>query len=110
MYDLKGVIAVITVYPVHIMTFVGCMMLFGLVLPRRRRRRKHLSISTEPSTEKRGLTQREKELLAEKIRGSGTANLKKSFAGEDNTMSMVLVTIVLILLFLLWIVWMLPGC
>jgi hypothetical protein len=45
MYDLKGVIAVIVAYPVHIMSFVGSILLLGLVLPRRRRQRKQLLIS-----------------------------------------------------------------
>ena len=108
MYDLKGVIAVIVAYPVHIMSFVGSILLLGLVLPRRRRQRKQPLISTEPLIEKKGLTQSEKAVLTGKIRDSGTESLKKSFAGKANPVYVTLVMIGLILIFFLGVFWVLP--
>ena len=99
MYDLKGVIAVIVAYPVHIMSFVGSILLLGLVLPRRRGQRKQLLISTEPLTEKKGLTQSEKAFLTGKIRDNSTASLKKSFAGKANPVYVTLATIGFVVLF-----------
>ena len=107
MYDLEGVISVIVAYPVHIMSFVGSILLLGLVLPRRRRRKQPL-ISAEPLFEKKGLTQSERAFLTEKIRDSGTESLKKSFAGKANPIYVTLVMIGLILLFFLWVLWVLP--
>ncbi len=108
MYDLKGVIAVIVAYPVHIMSFVGSILLLGLVLPRRRRQRKQPLISTEQLVEKKGLTQNEKVFLTGKIRDNRTESLKKSFAGKANPVSVTLTMIGLILLFFLWVLWVLP--
>ena len=108
MYDLKGVIEVIVAYPVHIMSFVGSILLLGLVLPRRRRQHKQPLISTEPLFEKKGLTQSEKAALTGKIRDSGTESLKKSFAGKANPVYVTLVMIGLILIFFLGVFWVLP--
>ena len=108
MYDLKGVIEVILAYPVHIMSFVGTILLLGLVLPRRRRERKQPLISTVPLIEKKGLTQSEKILLTEKIRDNSTESLKKSFAGKANPVYVTLGMIGLILLFFAWVIWVLP--
>lgn len=108
MYDLKGVIEVIAAYPVHIMSVVGSILLLGLVLPRRRRQRKHPLISAEPLVEKKGLTQSEKAFLTEKIRDNSTETLKKSFAGKANPVYVTLVMIGLVLLFFLWVIWVLP--
>ena len=108
MYDLEGVIAVIVAYPVHIMSFVGSILLLGLVLPRRRRQRKQPLISTEPLFEKKGLTQSEKAVLTGKIRDSGTESLKKSFAGKASPVYVTLVMIGLILIFFLGVFWVLP--
>ena len=108
MWDLKGVIEVIAAYPVHIMSFVGSVLLLGLVLPRRKIRYKQLLASNEPATEKRGLTQGEKVLLTGKIQNSGIANLKKSFAGKANPIYTTLAMIGLVLLFFIFILWVLP--
>lgn len=108
MYDLKGVIEVIAAYPVHIMSFVGSILLLGLVLPRQRRQRKQPLISTEPLTEKKELTQSEKAFLTGKIRDSGTESLKKSFAGKANPVYVTLVMIGLILIFFFGVFWVLP--
>lgn len=108
MYDLEGVIVVIVAYPVHIMSFVGSILLLGLVLPRRRRQRKQSLISAEPLVEKKGLTQSERAFLTEKIRDNGTESLKKSFAGKANPVYVTLAMIGLILLFFLWVIWVLP--
>ena len=108
MYDLKGVIAVIVAYPVHIMSFVGSILLLGLVLPKRRRQRKQPLTSTKPLVGKKGLTQSEKAFLTGKIRDNSTESLKKSFAGKANPVSVTLIMIGLILLFFLWVLWVLP--
>ncbi|MDE0465922.1 MAG: hypothetical protein OYL97_02600 [Candidatus Poribacteria bacterium] len=109
MYDLEGVIAVIVAYPVHIMSFVGSILLLGLVLPRRKRERKQPLISTEPLFEKKGLTQSERAILTGKIRDSGTESLKKSFAGKANPVYVTLVMIGLILIFFLGVFLVLPN-
>ena len=109
MYDLKGVIEVIMAYPVHIMSFVGSILLLGLVLPRRRRQQKQPQVSTEPLIGKKGLTQREKAFLTEKIRDNSTESLKKSFAGKANPVYVTIVMIGLVLLFFLWVLWVLPS-
>lgn len=108
MYDLKGVIEVIMAYPVHIMSFVGSILLLGLVLPRRRRQQKQPRVSTGHLFGKKELTQREKALLTEKIRDNSTESLKKSFAGKANPIYVTLAMIGLILLFFLWVLWVLP--
>lgn len=108
MFDLKGVIEVIAAYPVHIMSFVGCILLLGLVLPRRKKQHKQLWVSNEPPVQKRALTQDEKALLTGKIQSTGTANLKKSFAGKANPVYTSLVMIGLVLLFFVWVLWALP--
>ena len=108
MYDLKGVIELIAAYPIHIMTFVGCILLFGLVLPRRRKQIQQSPIATEPLTKQKGLTQSEKELLTGKIRDSGTVNLKKSFAGKANPVYTTLVMIGFVAIFFLGVLWILP--
>ena len=108
MNDLEGVIAVIVAYPVHIMSFVGSILLLGLVLPRRRRQRKQPLISNAPLVGKKGLTQSEKAFLTGKIRDNGTESLKKSFAGKANPVYVTIAMIGLILLFFLWVIWVLP--
>ena len=78
-HELGAIIGLIAMYPVHIMTFVGCVLLFFHVLPRKKRRRNLLSTLTERPSERKVLTQHEKSFLAEKIRDNRTENLKKSF-------------------------------
>ena len=84
-YELRAIIGLIAVYPVHIMTFVGCVLLFWHVLPRRKRRRNLLSTLTGLPSERKVLTQQEKSLLVGKIRDSRTENLKKSFTARAST-------------------------
>ncbi len=91
-------------YPVHIMTLIGCILLFALILPKRRRSRRPPLISTEQPVVKKGLTQNEKQLLAEKIQSTRTENLKKSFAGKDTTKYKIFVTIGLIALTVFFII------
>ena len=110
MYDLKGVIEVIVAYPVHIMSFVGCVLLLGLVLPKRRRDRKQMSLFAETPTDKRPgtLTQDEKRQLAERIQHNTTDNLKKSFAGKSSPIYTTLVMIGMISLFFVFVLFVLP--
>lgn len=106
MNDLQGVLEVIAAYPVHILTFVGCILLLVLVWPKRKRQRKHLSISPESSAKKAEFTQSEKQLLAEKINQNRMSSLKKSSAITENSNFMIFGTIILIALTLLFIVGM----
>ena len=108
MYDLQGVIAVIVAYPVHIMSFVGTLLLLGLVLPRRRRQRKQPLMSTEPPSRKQGFTQHEKAFLTGKIRDRNSENLQKSFAGKASPVYVTLIMTGLILLFFVAVFWVLP--
>lgn len=108
MFELKGIITVIAAYPVHIMSFVGSVLLLGLVLPRRKRRHKHLLATNEPAMKKKGLTQDEKEFLAGKIQSNGIVNLKKSFAGKANPVYTTLAMVSLVILFFIFVLWVLP--
>ncbi len=104
MADLYGVLELISTYPVHIMTFVGCLLLLGLVLPKRKRRYKHLSISPKTTAEKREFTQQEKHLIVEKINENRMNNLKKTSAIDENSNYMIYATIILIALSILFFV------
>lgn len=104
-HELGVIIKLIAMYPVHIMTFVGCVLLFFHVLPRRRRRRNLLSTLTELPSERKVLTQYEKSLLAEKIQDSRAENLKKSFTarvGSRYMRYMIFAPSGLIVVVLLW--------
>jgi len=67
MYDLKGVIAVIAAYPVHLMTFVGCVLLFWLVLPRRRRWRRERRFQLNLLLKRKGWRSKKRKFLLEKL-------------------------------------------
>ena len=75
-HQLEAIIGLAIAYPVHIMTFVGCVLIFFQVLPRRKRKHNLFSILTEQSSERKVLTQHEKSLLAGKIQENRTENLK----------------------------------
>ena len=104
-HELGAIIGLITMYPVHIMTFVGCVLLFFQVLPRRKRRRNVLAPVTQTPSERRVLTQHEKSFLTAKIRDSGTENLQKSFTARVSSRSMkymILAPSGLIVVLILW--------
>ncbi len=104
-YELEAIMGLIAMYPVHIMTFVGCVLLFFHVLPRRKRKRNLLSTLTGLPSERKVLTQHEKSLLSEKIRDSGTENLKKSFTARVSsryTKYMIFAPSGFIVIVLLW--------
>ena len=103
MSDLSGVLEVMAAYPVHIMTFAGCILLLWLVLPRKKRRHKNLVISPKSVAEKKEFTQNEKLILAEKIKESRRRNIQKSSAIDENSNYMIFATIILILLSLAFI-------
>lgn len=97
MSDLYGVISLIAVYPVHLVTFLGCILLLALVIPKRRRRRKHSYISSDSTAKKKSLTQEEKRLIAEKINENRMSYLKKKQAEiDENNTFMIFATIILI--------------
>lgn len=106
MNDLYGVLTVIAAYPVHILTFVGCILLLVLVLPKRMRKGKHFSISPESSAKKTEFTQSEKHLLAEKINENRMSNLKKTSTSSENAKFMIFGAIVLIGLTILFVLGM----
>lgn len=108
MNDLQGVLEVIAAYPVHILTFLGCILLLVLVIPKRKRRREreHMSVSPQSSAKKTELTQSERHLLVEKINQNRISSLKKSSAVNENSKLMIVATIILIALTLLFIVGM----
>lgn len=104
MSDLDGVLSVIAAYPVHILTFAGCILLLVLVLPKRKRQHKYLSISPASSAKKAELSKDEKQQLAEKINENRMRNIQKSAAIDENANFMIFATIILILLSLAFIV------
>ena len=75
-HQLKAIIGLTIAYPVHIMTFMGCVLLFFLVLPRRKRKHNLFSILTEQPSERKVLTQHERSFLARKIQDNRTENLE----------------------------------
>ena len=104
MSDLNGVFAVFAAYPVHILTFAGCILLLVLVLPKRKRQHKHLAISPESSAKKADFSKEEKQKLAEKINENRMRVIQKSAAIDENSNFMVFATIILILLSFAFIV------
>lgn len=82
---------------------VGCVLIFRFL------HRKWKSQQTPRATpallpsKKKGFTQHQKQMLSQKIQETRISNLKKSFAGEDNSNYMILATIGLIVIALLWL-------
>lgn len=68
-------------------------------------RKKKRSISTELPTDKKTLTENEKELLAEKIQEDRDQNINKSFVGRSNPVYLTISVIVLIGVFFVFIAW-----
>ena len=68
-------------------------------------RQKGHSVSKELSTEKKTLTQAEKELLAGKIQEDRDENINKSFVGKSSPVYLTITVIVLIALFFVFIAW-----
>ncbi len=106
MNDLNGVFTVIAAYPVHILTFFGCILLLILVIPKRKRQHKQLSISPDSVAKSAEYTENEKHLLAEKINENRSNNLNKSFAGSMSKIGMLFSTLGLIVLTVLFVLGM----
>lgn len=106
MYDLQGVLELLVAYPVHILTFLGCILLLVLVWPKHRKKGKYTPISSESTAKKQDLTQSEKHQLVDKINENRMSGLKKSAAIGQDSKFMVFTTIVLIVLTLIFIVGM----
>ncbi|MCY4401845.1 MAG: hypothetical protein OXD54_04640 [Candidatus Poribacteria bacterium] len=106
MNDLYGVLTVIGAYPVHILTFFGCILLLILVIPKRKRRHKLLSIFPDSVAKSVEYTVNEKHLLAEKINESRSNNLKKSLAGSMSSKGMLFSTLGFIVLTILFVLGM----
>ncbi len=102
MSDLYGVASLISVYPVHLVTFLGCILLLTLVTPKRKRRRKHFSISSESNARKKSFTQEEKQLIAEKINENRMSYIKRHAEIDENSTYMIFASITLIGLSLLF--------
>ncbi len=106
MSDLYGVLEVISAYPVHIMMFVGCILLLVLVLPKRKRQPKHLPISPESSIKKTLFPQSEEHLITEKISENKMSSLKQNSSFTKLSKFMLLVPIILMALQLLFVIGM----
>ncbi|MCG9127337.1 hypothetical protein JT359_07005 [Candidatus Poribacteria bacterium] len=106
MYDLDGLLTVIAAYPVHILTFLGCILLLTLVWPKYRKKRKYTPIPSESTAIKQDLTQSEKQQLVDKINENRMSGIKKSAAIGQDTKFMVFITGVLIVLTVIFIVGM----
>lgn len=96
MADLYGIMALIAVYPVHLVTFLGCILLLALVIPKRKRQRKYFTISSESTLKKKSLTQEEKRLLAEKINENRIGYRKRHSEIDENNTYMIFAAIILI--------------
>ena len=81
---------------------VGCVLIFRFLHRKWKSQQTPRATSAVPS-KKKGFTQHQKQILSEKIQETRISNLKKSFAGEDNSNYMILATIVLIVIALLWL-------
>ena len=106
MYDLHGILQLLVAYPVHIFTFLGCILLLVLVWPKHRKKGKYTPISSESTAKKQDLTQSEKHQLVEKINENRMSGIKKSAAIGQDSKFMVFTTVVLIVLTLIFIVGM----
>lgn len=95
MYDLHGVSQLLLAYPVHLLTFLGCILLLVLVWPKRKRKGKHIPISSESVAKMKEFTKNEKDLLVGKINENRMSGLRKSTVIGQNFKFMVFVTIVL---------------
>ena len=82
---------------------VGCVLIFRFLHKKWKNRQTLHVASAVPSSKKKGFTQHQKQVLSQKIQETRTSNLKKSFAGEDNSIYMILATIGLIVIVLLWL-------
>ena len=82
---------------------VGCVLIFRFLYKKWKNQRTFHTTSAALSSEKKGFTQHQKQVLAQKIQETRVDNLKKSFAGEDNSNYMILATIGLIVIALLWL-------
>ena len=82
---------------------VGCVLIFRFLHKKWKNQQTLHTTSTVLPSEKKAFTQHEKQGLSEKIQESRINNLKKSFAGEDNSTYMILATIGLIVIALLWL-------
>jgi len=82
---------------------VGCVLIFRSLHRKWKNRQLSHIASVVPPSKKKGFTQHEKQVFAQKIQETRINNLKKSFAGEDNSTYMILATIGLIVIALLWL-------
>ena len=86
-----------------LMGTVGCVLIFRF-LHRKWKDQRYYRIPSELTPpRKKNLTQYEKRIISQKIQETRIGNLKKSFAGEDNSNYMILATIGLIVIALLWL-------
>jgi hypothetical protein len=82
---------------------VGVVILFRFLYTKWKSQRYNPTLSGPSHSQKRNLTQHERQALTQKIRETRINNLKKSFAGEDSSKGMIFATIGLILIILLWL-------
>ncbi len=82
---------------------VGCVVIFRFLYRKWKSQQTPYINPTVLTPKKKNFTQHQKRVLAQKIQETRTSNLKKSFAGEDNSTYMILATIGLIVVALLWL-------
>ena len=82
---------------------VGCVLIFRFLHRKWKKQQTHHATSVVLPSEKKGFTEHQKQVLVQKIQESRMSNLKKSFAGEDNSKGMIFATIGLIMIVLLWL-------
>ncbi len=82
---------------------VGCVVIFRFLYRKWKSQQTPYINPTVLTPKKKSFTQHQKRVLAQKIQETRTSNLKKSFAGEDNSTYMILATIGLIVVALLWL-------
>ncbi len=85
---------------------VGCVVIFRILYRKWKSRIYRRNPSDLLPTQKKNLTEYEKQMLADKINESRKDNIKKSFAGTVSSKSMIFVTIGLIVLALLWVAYL----
>ena len=81
---------------------VGCVLIFRFLHRKWKSQQTPHATSAVLPSKKKGFTQHQKRMLSQKIQETRISNLKKSFAGEDNSNYMILATIGLIVIALLW--------
>ncbi len=85
---------------------VGCVVIFRILYRKWKSRTYRRNPADLLPTQKKNLTEYEKQMLADKINESRRDNIKKSFVGTVSSKGMIFATIGLIVLALLWVAYL----